>query len=635
MTNVVVDGRVGRPCSRFDCTCVCDVSAGSCDANCCCDVECAADATARARSAGTCLPEGPANNTVLQCVEVDAASTVAAINPKARMYLQDQSVRGLEGVVCIAVDNNPIAGTFFPDPGFPGPGVFSRVDVASAPTFASVASLPTTSTLTVGAITQTAVYLPRSPILAARVVAGPALQYDGNAGAWQVPSADAGACDGTSSSSTSFVRMGEDRSPASSCIVRSPITDDECAALAPQSLLGVAATASAATLRVASVPSAPISSPSDVTWLAPTVTRIRLVDPETGAVLTESLDPATVLAVTPTDPSRFDNTTCTCLGAAVAATVTLSHNGAGTLTSVTVAMDVADLRPSSCAVRPSVRQTVSVQFAAATISDRSRSANNLVPRDRSGNPGYTRGAPVQAGQLVTDGTRTAISAATTGLALRGPGEGGACARVAGNTVPVAVRFDEDVSIGCSVRMSVAELRALCTAGGVAPWLGLNATHLGLFGNADPLRTTHWLAIDATEAVASPTFDESALACRSAIVASHLRVLVAPVGEVQNPQLKIIAASLVYSSGDLVAQSPGGVTSFHFQNAATFTTVSSSSLDRFIPPPPSVVELPHDLFYPFQVNDVAPAAGAATPATALVPLVSGVTMVALLAIVMMY
>jgi len=133
----------------------------------------------------------------------------------------------------------------------------------------------------------------------------------------------------------------------------------------------------------------------------------------------------------------------------------------------------------------------------------------------------------------------------------------------------------------------------------------------MFGNADPLQTSQWLSISASAASAAPVWDASTLTCQGAAVGFNLQLLHSPVGEVGNPQKKIIAAAASFTTADLVAQSSTGTTVFPMTVYVSFTGLRSGSLDRFIPPPPPVLELPHDLFYPFQINDIA-IAGASVP-----------------------
>ncbi|KAA0152435.1 hypothetical protein FNF29_04001 [Cafeteria roenbergensis] len=565
------------PCTRFDCTCTCDLTAGSCDANCCCDAECPAEATASARAADTCLPEGPSSLAVLTCVEVGEASQLAAINTKARMFLVDAANRGLEGVVCVAVDNSPYAGSFLSDPGLPGAAVFSRTDVAADPTFVESA---------------------------------------------------------------------------------------ECAALTPAARLG--------TLRVAALPTAPVSDPASALWLAPNATSLFEISASTGAATNATAATTAAILVAPqagdtsvagragTFAAEGGGTgTCSCEGVLVGYDASIASDGQGKLTKVTFDVRVATLTGLPCSagaatgnasaaagaafsLAGSVAYTASAEASSAVTT--SLELNNIVARSRSGNPGYVAGSPVQAGVLTSDPTpgssKTAVLAATDGLQLVGPGSGGACAvtggaAASGPASTKSVRFGEDVVVGCSLSLTPAELEALCTAAGAASLPGVvlglagGLTHVGMMGNADPLRSTHWLAISETQPSASPTWDAASLTCQGMLVGFEVRLLAAPVGEAANPQRKIIAAATRYITGDLTAASAAGATAFALTSSVSFASLGASGLDRFIPPPPSVIALPHDLFYPFQINDIALAAAPAqsSPAGAMLAVAAAVLLLA--------
>jgi len=56
-----------KQCDQFDCVCKCDVTAGVCDLNCCCDEEC------DSHSFGKCLDEGSISPTVKMCIEGSSA----------------------------------------------------------------------------------------------------------------------------------------------------------------------------------------------------------------------------------------------------------------------------------------------------------------------------------------------------------------------------------------------------------------------------------------------------------------------------------------------------------------------------------------------------------------------------------
>ena len=55
-----------QQCNQFDCQCQCDLTAGVCDINCCCDPECSSDEISAFSS---CLDEGGSSPIVKMCVE--------------------------------------------------------------------------------------------------------------------------------------------------------------------------------------------------------------------------------------------------------------------------------------------------------------------------------------------------------------------------------------------------------------------------------------------------------------------------------------------------------------------------------------------------------------------------------------
>ena len=55
-----------QQCNQFDCQCQCDLTAGVCDINCCCDPECSGDVISTFSS---CLDDGNPTPIVKMCVE--------------------------------------------------------------------------------------------------------------------------------------------------------------------------------------------------------------------------------------------------------------------------------------------------------------------------------------------------------------------------------------------------------------------------------------------------------------------------------------------------------------------------------------------------------------------------------------
>lgn len=138
---------------------------------------------------------------------------------------------------------------------------------------------------------------------------------------------------------------------------------------------------------------------------------------------------------------------------------------------------------------------------------------------RSGNPGYQNGRPVLAGDLVsldsTAGTKQAISESLAGLQLFGrKSSGGICSN--STVTRQAVSFGKDMLMQCAMPLRRSDFAGFCTSSGAAAvvpqFLGAVQTHLGLFGNADPLKTWQWLEISKSAATPAPILRSDGVHC---------------------------------------------------------------------------------------------------------------------------
>lgn len=75
----VKTGESDRDCTQFDCSCICDLTAGVCDHKCCCDKECSAAQQDRLHTLEDCLHEGPLDTIVTECY---STKDVDRVNPK-------------------------------------------------------------------------------------------------------------------------------------------------------------------------------------------------------------------------------------------------------------------------------------------------------------------------------------------------------------------------------------------------------------------------------------------------------------------------------------------------------------------------------------------------------------------------
>ena len=84
---------------------------------------------------------------------------------------------------------------------------------------------------------------------------------------------------------------------------------------------------------------------------------------------------------------------------------------------------------------------------------------------------------------------------------------------------------------------------------VFPPLALNATHVGVYGSADPRQPLDWvpLIVDPLPDASSVAWDAASRTCTGLPAVARLRFLAAQVGERDNPQRRLVASRLTYES----------------------------------------------------------------------------------------
>jgi len=94
-------------CELFTCDCICDVTAGKCDYNCCCDPDCSADQVDRFKDLDSCALEGT-GDTTQYCY---SSEHLSKINPREEgqdgfiLSGQTSAQAGVHGALCIEKKN--------------------------------------------------------------------------------------------------------------------------------------------------------------------------------------------------------------------------------------------------------------------------------------------------------------------------------------------------------------------------------------------------------------------------------------------------------------------------------------------------------------------------------------------------
>jgi tectonic-1/3 len=288
-------------------------------------------------------------------------------------------------------------------------------------------------------------------------------------------------------------------------------------------------------------------------------------------------------------------------------------------------------------------------FHSQDVSQASIPNGNLVPRVRSGNPGYYLGAPVLFGYLDATVSST-VKEVISGMTIPSPlvnydatapvNFGKAkCPTSTQTQASMPVKFGYDVATGCTVTLTREQLIDMCCAGSTScattrtssyidsstgiPYflLPLVSGYVGIFGNADPLDATQWEAFTTTVVSQPRLWNDATNTCQNMRTGTDYSFLVAFAGERANPQNKIVAATANVITSNWVWTHPYGdsnsTQTFPLTVTASFIVKDPSSLEGYSPPaPPVLFKVPYDVFYPFLESPAPPSKSVSLAATSL-------------------
>lgn len=251
-------------------------------------------------------------------------------------------------------------------------------------------------------------------------------------------------------------------------------------------------------------------------------------------------------------------------------------------------------------------------------------------RSVSGNPGYLTGLPVLFG--AGNVAASTVTQDINGLRIQSPVPDSASAAVTAGECPsessyssfmntMTVKFGYDVSTGCVMYLNRSAFKDFCCDGktsctGDSPYVGSSAIpyfltptvgYIGMYGNADPTDITQWFQLAAAmPAASSGSWDENGGVCTGAVTGVNYKFYVVQTGEKANPQSKIVAAVVDYSTQDIIIRtSPNDASSVQgipLSVTVTFINSNEQSAKGYNPPPPPVLfTVPYDIFYPFGID----------------------------------
>ncbi|KAL9188182.1 hypothetical protein ACHAXT_006560 [Thalassiosira profunda] len=580
-------------CDQFDCNCLCDLTAGACDVNCCCDLECSSE---EQLSFSACLDEGAAPPVAKACVE--RPPSLEETNLRYPLRVSDSPEDKLLGLLCVEQDNSAVKGAFYKDQGYPSaiqafsPGGVGSKQRGFQSNNRGASSIALSGAYRVG--DSIAAYRPSgqtlTTVFGGRLVL-PAAVFGGRL---VLPAAsDSGTC-----VELNAVSFGKNE--ASTC---TKITDDLAADCEAQFSTG----RYISNVLVEHKKGSAVVGASLQTSLA------------TGALLpvrvgsfTDSSGGVTTDVEAPPVATQWVASSSTCTNALKRMRLRIGHNRTE-ITSLSVEVETIDLEGDAA----ELQQEFEVSFHPAGV-------DTSETRTRSGNPGYISGEPTLGATSPGDANQTAsfVVAQTAGFTVMDTGVGGRCE--SSSPTGSTVGFSTDVFVGCTQSFTRDELRSFCTSTSnqhpmlssrsvgadqfVFPtWLETEQDLLGIFGNADPTDRRQWIPIespmgDPDFAVKSRSFVEAENRCVGMPSRLRFEILWTHVGNVENPQAKILSAKRSFEDGPSLQHTlpPNEKQPFSFVTTVSWTYLQPESSIAKSPPPSHIFSVPYDVFYPFQM-----------------------------------
>lgn len=644
--------QTNKTCTAFQCHETCNLNIGQCDEFCCSDPDCTSDDIARFQSVGECLPDGSSTDSTL-CTDT---TSLDQVNEKYNLYVESDD-RALNGFLCVSVVNNPIEGEYFN----PQTSLVNNYAVLDSSDYTPDYSFAISEAS--DAESGESAYLPGDNIIAAwgseslRAIWG---------GLLSLPTAGP---DGTCIDNN-YVEYGTDVqvNDCTQVII-------DLAATCQEEYGPLSATLFGELLHIGLIPSATVSTPSSnwqkvtvenlyskslsngaITSLqeatsAPTVSPTAAPTLATGSpTVTTTGSPTSVNSTgTPTDAptpqptaarrqlqvatvptTTWDASTQTCQNAVVGVEYTIEHNSIGEISDFQVDLTLANI-PLGALDSVAVTQSYHVNF----INTESNSVSTAPERVVSGNPGYIKGLPVQAGSITTqdsgtDDEKTAIAYLPDGLAIMSAaGSRGDCFDLTGSSnkwydvisntsvMETPVLFGVDAVSTCTVSLTYSDFQDMtswCVDRRSAPIFTMGADRIGIYGNANPWSAWEWVTLHRETSQLSSTAQSSVpgtLTCANMIDRVSIEILWTNSGELGNPQPMILTARAYVDQSDWQwrkTANSNATQKFTIQHTVTFVEHKLSAEDRFAykpEVPPIIPAIPADVFYPFDIVSAAP------------------------------
>lgn len=575
--------------------CVCDITVGVCNMNCCCDVDCVSNVTALFEQQ-FCLPPGEPAQEIQYC---SPSSPYLTVNLPVQgnffnIFKVEPPNTFMRQLLCVRESQNIKLGKNYADDQ-PGPTSINKQIAACSPQSTATSELPTA-------------YYYNTPIIAR-------------------PSA--------SSASTAFQLPY----PAFNMVCQDnfeigflqalPYGDQEqysyCVRTLPFGTLEGACTSSSVLSAQTFTQIVFAANPSADPQLVADVLSLQLWDSATGRLTT--LNTTTGNVPVP----LWDADTSTCSNVLLYMTYTMVYSSIpsqtsvqGTLEQVHLSLILTDVieGSGSSTSSTSIKIGVAVRWVAMSNS-------SVLVVHYSGNPGYIPGFPVLAGLLTRetpgdDTSSAAISRFVEGLPTAGPLADSACSPAG----LVTVRYGFNASSSCNVILTYTQLAALCSPGqsgdifvqsalGADLYSNITAglMYLGIYGNSQFNNVADWVQLLPQTQDTRQTILTNR-SCSDVMTGMEYIIVTGLSGSEVNPVRQVLYAVVCFTYGtftipDRVGNNTPYLLTLNF--SVTFRAlVDQDTYYRQKPHPPLVAYFPSDTLYPFSAYAPSTAVPLAVP-----------------------
>ncbi|CAG9318470.1 unnamed protein product [Blepharisma stoltei] len=226
---------------------------------------------------------------------------------------------------------------------------------------------------------------------------------------------------------------------------------------------------------------------------------------------------------------------------------------------------------------------------------------------RSGNIGYISGKPLIIGYK--NETNNTMNVYEGGFPLSGASTIGECVDtdLLTSDSPI-INFGHEMIYNCYLEMSYEDLKTYCTSTTDNTELPIfsthsEITHIGKFGSIDYSNPDDWVEVSTSSSSSTPTFSETTGTCTIPNLL-HYEIIVAKVGIVSNPQPKVIYAQRSYQANtQWVFRMKDKTQTQKFYNTVVISYVEydDETQNYHAPAPNPIPAMPDDIMYPFKIS----------------------------------